>query len=62
MPPHRWHLNARLRRAQQLLLEGGLPLAEVALSTGFADQSHFTKSFHRQMGISPGAWRRERRD
>ncbi|MEJ0019631.1 MAG: AraC family transcriptional regulator [Acetobacteraceae bacterium] len=62
MPPHRWHLNARIRRAQELLLETELPLADIALSTGFADQSHFTKSFHRQVGASPGAWRRQRQN
>lgn len=61
MPPHRWHLNARVRRAQELLLDTALPLADIALQTGFADQSHFTKSFQRQVGVSPGAWRRTRR-
>jgi len=62
MPPHRWHLNARIRRAQELLLDTSLPLVEIALRTGFADQSHFTKSFQRQVGTSPGAWRRSRRN
>ena len=61
IPPHRWLLNARICRAQELLLDTKLPLAEVALSTGFADQSHFTKSFQRQIGTSPGTWRRSRR-
>jgi AraC family transcriptional regulator len=61
MPPHRWHLNARIRRAQELLLDTSFSLAEIALQTGFADQSHFTKSFQRQVGTSPGAWRRTRR-
>ncbi|MEA2741393.1 MAG: AraC family transcriptional regulator [Acetobacteraceae bacterium] len=61
MPPHRWHMNARLRRAQELLLETALPLADIALATGFSDQSHFTRSFGRQLGISPGVWRREHR-
>jgi AraC family transcriptional regulator len=61
MPPHRWHLNARISRAQELLLDAALSLADIALQTGFADQSHFTKSFQRQVGTSPGAWRRTRR-
>jgi AraC-like DNA-binding protein len=61
MPPHRWHLNARIGRAQQLLLETTLPLADIALTTGFADQSHFTRSFRRQVGLTPALWRRERR-
>ncbi len=61
MPPHRWHLNARISRAQELLLDTSLSLADIALQTGFADQSHFTKSFQRQVSTSPGAWRRSRR-
>lgn len=61
MPPHRWHLNARISRAQELLLDTTLSLADIALQTGFADQSHFTKSFQRQISTSPGAWRRTRR-
>jgi AraC family transcriptional regulator len=61
MPPHRWHLNARIRRAQELMLDSALSLADIALQTGFADQSHFTKSFQRQVSTSPGAWRRMRR-
>ena len=60
IPPHRWHLNARIRHAQELLLDNGLPLVEIALRTGFADQSHFTRCFQRQIGTTPGAWRRMR--
>jgi AraC family transcriptional regulator len=61
MSPHRWRLNARICRAQELLLDTARPLAEIALEMGFADQSHFTHSFQRQVGTSPGAWRRTRR-
>jgi len=60
IPPHRWHLNARIRRAQELLLDNRLPLVEIALRTGFTDQSHFTRCFQRQVGTTPGAWRRTR--
>lgn len=37
-----------------------LPLAEIALSAGFANQSHFTRVFSAAVGVSPGVWRRER--
>jgi AraC-like DNA-binding protein len=60
LPPHRWHLNARIRRAQELLLDNALSLVEIALETGFADQSHFTRCFQHQVGTTPGAWRRTR--
>ena len=61
LPPHQWHLNARIRRAQQWMLDTNQPLAELALAIGFADQSHFANTFTRRVGISPGAWRREQR-
>ncbi len=61
MPPHRWHLNARIRRAQQWMLDTEQSLAEIALAIGFADQSHFANTFTRLVGVSPGIWRREQR-
>jgi AraC family transcriptional regulator len=36
-------------------------LAAIALAAGFADQSHFTRSFRRYTGFTPGAYRRGRR-
>jgi len=59
LPPHRWHLTTRIRRAQQVLLETDDPLVEVALASGFSDQSHFTRVFSKIAGESPGAWRRK---
>jgi AraC family transcriptional regulator len=58
LPPQRWHLNMRTHRARMLLADASLSLAEVAYATGFADQSHFTRTFSRIVGMSPGAWRR----
>lgn len=60
-PPHHWHLNARIRHAQALMLETDVPLVEIALAVGFADQSHFANTFARLSGSTPGAWRREQR-
>lgn len=36
-----------------------LPLAQVALECGFADQSHFTNTFVRRVGTTPYRWRRD---
>lgn len=33
------------------------PLAQIALDAGFTDQSHFTKTFKRHMGLTPSAFR-----
>ncbi len=57
-PPHRWLLKRRVERAQELLQDPKLPLTEIALACGFADQSHFTRVFTGAVGVSPGAWRR----
>jgi AraC-like DNA-binding protein/predicted transcriptional regulator len=58
-PPHRWQLSQRIGRAQELLRDGSSPLAEIALATGFAEQSHFTRVFKKIVGVSPGAWQRD---
>jgi AraC family transcriptional regulator len=58
--PHRWFMERRLDKAKELLRNASLPLAEVALASGFADQSHFTRTFTQFIGMSPGAWRRLR--
>jgi len=56
--PHRWHLGYRVEQAKQLMIESDRSLADIALSCGFADQSHFAKIFSRFVGSPPGAWRR----
>jgi AraC family transcriptional regulator len=56
--PHLWHLGARIESAKQLLVDGRNSLAEIALDTGFSEQSHFTRAFRAATGASPGVWRR----
>ena len=56
VPPHAWLLQQRVERARRLIRQG-LSLAEAAASCGFADQSHMTRSFARQFGYTPGAWK-----
>jgi AraC family transcriptional regulator len=61
LPPHRWLISQRVKRAQEFLISSTLSLVEVAELAGFADQSHFTRVFTNTVGISPGEWRRQRR-
>jgi len=61
MPPHRWMVLQRIERAQHYLLQTLLPLGEITHLCGFADQSHFTRTFGRVVGINPGEWRRQKR-
>ena len=50
----------RVRRACVLLADEERTLAAIAGELGFADQSHFTRVFRNVVGLTPGAWRRER--
>ena len=61
MSPHRWQLNARVAKAEELLLSGSMPQAQIALEVGFAEQSHLCRVFKNVIGVSPGAWLREHR-
>jgi AraC-like DNA-binding protein len=56
--PHRWLIERRIDRAKDLMTNSRLPLAEIALRCGFADQSALNRCFRRLYGISPGQWRR----
>ena len=56
---HRWQLNARVAKAQELLLSHSLPHVQIALATGFSEQSHFSRVFKKLVGKSPAAWQRE---
>lgn len=56
--PHQWLIKARVARAQEMMVGSDKPLADVALAVGFSDQAHFTRSFTKLVGRSPGAWRR----
>lgn len=59
LPPHQWLLRQRVRAAKQLMTVRDLSLSEIAVSAGFANQSHFTRVFSTVVGVSPGVWRRE---
>jgi AraC family transcriptional regulator len=54
---HSYVLSRRIWRAQELLLQRGSSLLDVAGATGFSNQSHFTTIFTARIGISPGAYR-----
>jgi AraC-like DNA-binding protein len=61
LAPHAYVMRRRLLRAQELLASTELPLIDVALATGFADQSHFCRRFHQMTGIPPRAFRLQHR-
>jgi AraC family transcriptional regulator len=48
----------RLERAVRMLMRSDRSLSEIALESGFADQSQFSRAFARDLGIAPGEYRR----
>ncbi|NEQ25345.1 MAG: helix-turn-helix transcriptional regulator, partial [Microcoleus sp. SIO2G3] len=52
IPPHQYQAQVRIARAKLMLMKG-VPIGQVALNTGFADQSHFGRYFKRYMQVSP---------
>lgn len=57
LPPHRYVLEQRMARAEQLL-EGSNSILEISHILGFCSQAHFTRTFTREIGLSPGCYRR----
>jgi transcriptional regulator GlxA family with amidase domain len=55
--PHRWLLGQRVGHAQRLL-EGGLPVEEVARRAGFGSAATLRTQFGRERGTSPSAYAR----
>ncbi len=53
IPPHGYILSRRLEKAGRMLRETQLPLSEIAVATGFSDQSHLARHFRRRTGMSP---------
>lgn len=56
--PHQFVLRQRVEYAERLLRNVDLTLAEVAIESGFADQSHLTQTFKRYTGLTPRAFRK----
>jgi AraC-like DNA-binding protein len=58
--PHTYLTQRRIMRAQDLMMTTDDSICEIALAVGFSDQAHLTSRFHRTVGTTPHAWRRER--
>ncbi|WP_251106816.1 helix-turn-helix domain-containing protein [Alloacidobacterium dinghuense] len=58
MTPHRFVLQRRIAHARKLLANLSLSLVAIAFRCGFADQSQFTTTFRKFVGLTPGQYRR----
>jgi AraC family transcriptional regulator len=56
--PGEYLRRCRMERVLHLLVSSALPLADLSLRAGFADQSQLTNSFKQFTGITPGEFRR----
>lgn len=57
LTPHEYQTQLRIARARRLL-QAGASLPDVALDTGYADQSHFTHAFRQVTGTTPRQYQR----
>lgn len=60
--PARWLWQQRLAACRDALADprqAACSLTEIAFDHGFCDAAHFSRSFRRAFGQSPGAWRRD---
>ena len=57
LAPHQYLVRRRVARAKHFLETTALPIAEIALVVGCANQSHFSALFHRATGMTPLAYR-----
>ena len=60
-PPMQYLTRWRMQLASGLLRDTGAKLVEIALGVGYESEAAFSRAFKREVGVSPGAWKRERR-
>lgn len=59
--PHRWVMQVRIGKAQELLARTDQTVSAIAAQCGFADQAHFNRVFRSVAGTTPASWKRENR-
>jgi AraC family transcriptional regulator len=58
--PGQYVRRMRVARAQKLMTMSHDPLCQIAAESGFTDQAHFNRCFHKVVGESPAIWRARR--
>jgi AraC family transcriptional regulator len=57
LAPHQYVITCRMAHAKRLLLATDVPLTDIGLEVGCADQSHFTALFRTHVAQTPKAFR-----
>ena len=55
--PYQYLLRLKMNHAAERLQQSSVLIKQVAAETGFADSFHFSRVFHRVLGISPAVFR-----
>jgi AraC family transcriptional regulator len=58
LTPHRYLLQLRLERAQELIRKGSTSLIDIAALCGFSSHAHMSRVFRQVLGITPSQYRR----
>src|SRR4030081_1237722 len=56
---HRWLVQRRVERSQDLLIQTRASLSDIAEQARFAEHTATPRTFHQIVGMSPGRWRRD---
>jgi AraC family transcriptional regulator len=57
-PPHKYLLELRLRRAQEMIALRSKQIIDIALDCGFRSAAHFSVAFSQRFGIAPNLYRK----
>lgn len=57
--PGQYHLNLKIDKACQMLKETELPIAQIALATGFVTEFHFSRIFKKKITLAPSRYRQQ---
>jgi two-component system response regulator YesN len=57
LTPFAYLTRYRLKQARDLLDTTTLSITEIAQITGFADSSHFSRTFQKEVGVAPRVYR-----
>ncbi len=57
LAPHQYLMRLRIAQSKDMLQRTDLPLQRVADDCGFSDIHHFSKTFKRVIGLTPGQYR-----
>jgi AraC-like DNA-binding protein len=61
LSPKQYQLQARIQKAQDLLLNTPMSVKEISLVLGFDSPYHLSRQFKHQVGLAPRYWRQDRK-